>query len=106
ITEKNTSRQNSNLLKALSDRLRSKRIRSFVPKFRTTTLHLLPVCWAIKNHRVFLLFRSSPTKKFMVFWNSRASDRKSTRLNSSHVKISYAVFCLKKKKKDEKAISC
>src|SRR5690606_39397025 len=28
-------------------------------------------------------------------------DRKSTRLNSSHVKISYAVFCLKKKKKLE-----
>src|SRR5207302_3284923 len=29
---------------------------------------------------------------------SPATDRKSTRLNSSHVKISYAVFCLKKKK--------
>src|SRR5690606_41940293 len=29
----------------------------------------------------------------------RPSDRKSTRLNSSHVKISYAVFCLKKKTK-------
>src|SRR5437868_5152486 len=29
-------------------------------------------------------------------------DRKSTRLNSSHVSISYAVFCLKKKKKKEK----
>src|SRR5699024_11494755 len=28
----------------------------------------------------------------------RGSDRKSTRLNSSHVSISYAVFCLKKKK--------
>src|SRR5690349_22573218 len=28
-----------------------------------------------------------------------ASDRKSTRLNSSHVEISYAVFCLKKKTK-------
>src|SRR5690554_7736065 len=28
-------------------------------------------------------------------------DRKSTRLNSSHVRISYAVFCLKKKKYDE-----
>src|SRR5690606_42139477 len=28
-------------------------------------------------------------------------DRKSTRLNSSHVKISYAVFCLKKKNKKE-----
>src|SRR5438067_4777698 len=34
-------------------------------------------------------------------WESRARrmrDRKSTRLNSSHVSISYAVFCLKKKK--------
>src|SRR5438874_10546628 len=30
--------------------------------------------------------------------NSKSSDRKSTRLNSSHVEISYAVFCLKKKK--------
>src|SRR5690349_22621556 len=29
------------------------------------------------------------------------TDRKSTRLNSSHVEISYAVFCLKKKKKNE-----
>src|SRR5258707_8559409 len=29
---------------------------------------------------------------------SRAQDRKSTRLNSSHANISYAVFCLKKKK--------
>src|SRR5207253_11511330 len=29
---------------------------------------------------------------------SRQGDRKSTRLNSSHVAISYAVFCLKKKK--------
>src|SRR5690554_7864410 len=29
-------------------------------------------------------------------------DRKSTRLNSSHVRISYAVFCLKKKKKNNK----
>src|SRR5690606_41988079 len=33
-----------------------------------------------------------------------AKDRKSTRLNSSHVKISYAVFCLKKKKKTEEYI--
>src|SRR5438874_5986398 len=31
-------------------------------------------------------------------------DRKSTRLNSSHVEISYAVFCLKKKKKN--ALRC
>src|SRR5690349_23457048 len=31
-----------------------------------------------------------------------SEDRKSTRLNSSHVEISYAVFCLKKKKKKKK----
>src|SRR5690242_21193963 len=39
-------------------------------------------------------------------WKGRAydvaSDRKSTRLNSSHMSISYAVFCLKKKKKKSK----
>src|SRR5207253_11310549 len=34
--------------------------------------------------------------------NVRWRDRKSTRLNSSHVAISYAVFCLKKKKKKKK----
>src|SRR3712207_8588019 len=32
----------------------------------------------------------------------RVRDRKSTRLNSSHANISYAVFCLKKKKKNNK----
>src|SRR5436853_3658977 len=34
---------------------------------------------------------------------SSSEDRKSTRLNSSHLGISYAVFCLKKKKKKEKS---
>src|SRR5436190_13240347 len=33
---------------------------------------------------------------------ARAKDRKSTRLNSSHTVISYAVFCLKKKKDNQK----
>src|SRR5207249_5359060 len=33
-------------------------------------------------------------------------DRKSTRLNSSHVSISYAVFCLKKKKKNNTTANC
>src|SRR3712207_7686093 len=32
-------------------------------------------------------------------------DRKSTRLNSSHANISYAVFCLKKKKKRQKNVT-
>src|SRR5436309_8653548 len=39
---------------------------------------------------------SSPSRRRRLPRGPR--DRKSTRLNSSHVKISYAVFCLKKKK--------
>src|SRR5438094_2078757 len=35
-------------------------------------------------------------------WTAGIGDRKSTRLNSSHRTISYAVFCLKKKKKKNK----
>src|SRR5437763_11081118 len=42
---------------------------------------------------------SSPTQND---WRVCPSDRKSTRLNSSHRCISYAVFCLKKKKKNKK----
>src|SRR5690625_972716 len=37
----------------------------------------------------------------LIQYDDRAIDRKSTRLNSSHVAISYAVFCLKKKKKTD-----
>src|SRR3712207_8997102 len=40
-----------------------------------------------------------------VTWSSISQDRKSTRLNSSHANISYAVFCLKKKKEVQLAIS-
>src|SRR5258707_11018652 len=43
-----------------------------------------------QNHASDLLRRSEPAH--------RDRDRKSTRLNSSHANISYAVFCLKKKK--------
>src|SRR5689334_24484490 len=39
------------------------------------------------------------TKGFKAGDEVEAEDRKSTRLNSSHSSISYAVFCLKKKKK-------
>src|SRR3989442_9790310 len=41
--------------------------------------------------------KSSPTPSTAC---RPAGDRKSTRLNSSHVRISYAVFCLKKKKSE------
>src|SRR3712207_1637962 len=39
-----------------------------------------------------------PEGRVALVWNQRDEDRKSTRLNSSHANISYAVFCLKKKK--------
>src|SRR2546426_8032524 len=45
--------------------------------------------------------RSGPGRRLVVHdpADPRARDRKSTRLNSSHLVISYAVFCLKKKNK-------
>src|SRR5690554_7620371 len=53
---------------------------------------------SIDRQRGFAEASSSLTNKL---WHHRREieDRKSTRLNSSHVRISYAVFCLKKKKK-------
>src|SRR2546427_5383682 len=42
-----------------------------------------------------------PRRVHLLGVSSRWGDRKSTRLNSSHSQISYAVFCLKKKKKTE-----
>src|SRR3989442_10797172 len=46
-----------------------------------------------------LTFRPFPLPRaWRVSLNVPTLDRKSTRLNSSHVRISYAVFCLKKKK--------
>src|SRR5438874_8593642 len=74
------------------------------------------------NYLSFFFFNDTPTTKIytlslhdalpisgppgsttarLAFWadsRPKRQDRKSTRLNSSHVEISYAVFCLKKKK--------
>src|SRR2546427_8013801 len=46
--------------------------------------------------------RSRPSGAFLHL-GRQSRDRKSTRLNSSHSQISYAVFCLKKKKVDQDA---
>src|SRR5690625_6249177 len=46
-----------------------------------------------------LIYVKSYLDGTLTFRRSCAQDRKSTRLNSSHVAISYAVFCLKKKTK-------
>src|SRR5699024_11877800 len=53
----------------------------------------------LSSHSVHILSRGvsrvNPSSFYIV--GNAFSDRKSTRLNSSHVSISYAVFCLKKK---------
>src|SRR6266576_6079026 len=61
----------------------------------TLSLHdALPISWPHRSARCSIARPSSrPTLS-----ESQPKDRKSTRLNSSHVEISYAVFCLKKKK--------
>src|SRR5258708_10872594 len=78
--------------------------------FPYTTLFRSPAGWGVSpsihgaascfRHVIFQLFVRTP---FWVGSHTCASatlpDRKSTRLNSSHQIISYAVFCLKKKKK-------
>src|SRR2546422_2678281 len=49
-------------------------------------------------------FESSPVHQRHASRANLKADRKSTRLNSSHGYISYAVFCLKKKKKTSKYV--
>src|SRR5690554_7495059 len=50
-------------------------------------------------------FRHGNVERYITPWFTVGDgDRKSTRLNSSHVRISYAVFCLKKKKKNSSRI--
>src|SRR5690554_7585681 len=51
-------------------------------------------------HQAFHLqwFLLHPRREIHIWEPLHKEDRKSTRLNSSHVRISYAVFCLKKKK--------
>src|SRR3712207_8638534 len=50
-------------------------------------------CLCSMHYARFLLASENPTE---VEFREREADRKSTRLNSSHANISYAVFCLKK----------
>src|SRR3712207_8138073 len=58
------------------------------------------------NYQFLLRRNLGPLNGYAYYFDTAAtvlsdtsSDRKSTRLNSSHANISYAVFCLKKKKK-------
>src|SRR5699024_11650020 len=61
--------------------------------------HRIVVVEIGQTQRLLLLLgpRGAPVLDDVVLIGQRLGDRKSTRLNSSHVSISYAVFCLKKK---------
>src|SRR5437868_12569797 len=63
----------------------------------TATLRMLPIVEPVLRaaRPLMLMIRPQP---WLIMYGATSRDRKSTRLNSSHVSISYAVFCLKKKK--------
>src|SRR2546430_15675325 len=66
----------------------------------TTEIYTLSLHDALPIYeRFFPLVRGGLTMTAKRKARTREADRKSTRLNSSHSQISYAVFCLKKKKK-------
>src|SRR5205807_10126372 len=67
---------------------------------RRESVHVLWAAHSVENnasvlHRVIRVAQQRPDSPDL----RTQGDRKSTRLNSSHLVISYAVFCLKKKKK-------
>src|SRR5258705_8870085 len=85
------------------------------PEIYTLSLHdALPISLfcgrgrSSRRHAALRRFRgkrrSTPAARVYSPGNKRERDRKSTRLNSSHLGISYAVFCLKKKKKKHKLL--
>src|SRR5207302_4671447 len=66
----------------------------------TLSLHdALPISYFVVSEALANAGKHSHASEVRLgAWEEQGVDRKSTRLNSSHVKISYAVFCLKKKK--------
>src|SRR5437899_12722612 len=68
----------------------------------TLSLHdALPICSSFASlSSLFVKTNRMGMNSSSLSCTSDVTDRKSTRLNSSHLGISYAVFCLKKKKKN------
>src|SRR3712207_7647051 len=67
-------------------------VRQFNDATRDQMGQIIPVEITVYEDRSFTFITKTPPAAFLL------KDRKSTRLNSSHANISYAVFCLKKKK--------
>src|SRR5256885_8752609 len=62
---------------------------------------LFPYTTLFRSHQITALLGDAHHQRLAAHLLVRHRDRKSTRLNSSHLVISYAVFCLKKKKKNQ-----
>src|SRR5690606_41371585 len=85
--------------------------RSYDPGFSSTCSTKSAITY-IDGDAGVLLYRGYPVAQLaekcsfieVAYLILNGEDRKSTRLNSSHVKISYAVFCLKKKRLSEHAV--
>src|SRR3712207_7779906 len=72
---------------------------STLPKLSIAGVSLFCCIYCAISHCVLPSKRSDTKVLFLPYsFHFVESDRKSTRLNSSHANISYAVFCLKKKK--------
>src|SRR3712207_9451306 len=65
--------------------------------FRSEVQTRDPETWAARVRNAGAVFVGSFTPVSLGDYCAGSKDRKSTRLNSSHANISYAVFCLKKK---------
>src|SRR5207302_7877136 len=81
------------------------RVSVVMPQFTILADSRLPVGQPSDETSLLPLLRRVGEERF--YYRTRGGrylrDRKSTRLNSSHVKISYAVFCLKKKTTNKKS---
>src|SRR6266480_6904280 len=74
------------------------------PEIYTLSLHdALPILPPCRIHSP--IWRGAIATRPWPGGATCSTDRKSTRLNSSHMSISYAVFCLKKKKKKKSAVN-
>src|SRR6266850_5765398 len=95
-------RWNDGMMKNANDgRWRTKLARALVLLSIIPSFHLSAQVGHDPAHSPYrdILLHSGPVF-FVGHLSGNRGDRKSTRLNSSHLVISYAVFCLKKKKKN------
>src|SRR5256885_7748909 len=79
-------------------------VQTWYPSANVDAAYILGICYV--QTKDYPNARKAFAKMFAVPPDSAARDRKSTRLNSSHLVISYAVFCLKKKKHDHLRVHC